>query len=112
MQPPVVPPRYLRIHEAAMFLGLSPRTLEKHRTLWNRPDLPHARRSGRLCDRRSATMGGFGDSEFNIRSERQNGPTGLATTSDNLPEGPSTDRARGHSVEKHPRPRVRCRISC
>lgn len=26
-----LPPRYLRTHEAGRFLGLSPRTLEKHR---------------------------------------------------------------------------------
>jgi predicted DNA-binding transcriptional regulator AlpA len=37
MQPPVIPPRYLRTHEAAMFLGLSPRTLEKHRTYGTGP---------------------------------------------------------------------------
>ena len=37
MQPPVIPPRYLRTHEAALFLGLSPRTLEKHRTYGTGP---------------------------------------------------------------------------
>ena len=37
MQPPVIPPRYLRTREAAMFLGLSPRTLEKHRTYGTGP---------------------------------------------------------------------------
>lgn len=37
MQPPVIPPRYLRTREATMFLGLSPRTLEKHRTYGTGP---------------------------------------------------------------------------
>ena len=37
MQPPVIPPRYLCTREAAMFLGLSPRTLEKHRTYGTGP---------------------------------------------------------------------------
>lgn len=37
MQPPIIPPRYLRTREAAMFLGLSPRTLEKHRTYGTGP---------------------------------------------------------------------------
>ena len=31
------PPRYLRTQEAARFLGLSARTLEKHRTYGNGP---------------------------------------------------------------------------
>ena len=33
----VLPPRYLRTKEAAEFLGLSPRTLEKHRTYGTGP---------------------------------------------------------------------------
>lgn len=37
MQHAHVPPRYLRTDEAAMFLGLSPRTLEKHRTYGTGP---------------------------------------------------------------------------
>ncbi len=37
MQPSFVPPRYLRTDEAAQFLGLSPRTLEKHRTYGTGP---------------------------------------------------------------------------
>jgi predicted DNA-binding transcriptional regulator AlpA len=37
MQPPLNPPRYLRTREAAMLLGLSPRTLEKHRTYGTGP---------------------------------------------------------------------------
>lgn len=37
MQPPAIPPRYLRTDEAALFLGLSPRTLEKHCTYGTRP---------------------------------------------------------------------------
>ncbi|UHD44758.1 helix-turn-helix domain-containing protein [Aureimonas altamirensis] len=37
MQPSLVPPRYLRTDEAALFLGLSPRTLEKHRTYGTGP---------------------------------------------------------------------------
>ena len=32
-----LPPRYLRTPEAARFLGLSPRTLEKHRTYGTGP---------------------------------------------------------------------------
>ena len=32
-----LPPRYLRTQEAARFLGLSPRTLEKHRTYGTGP---------------------------------------------------------------------------
>lgn len=32
-----LPPRYLRTKEAATFLGLSPRTLEKHRTYGTGP---------------------------------------------------------------------------
>lgn len=32
MHSSLVAPRYLRTDEAALFLGLSPRTLEKHRT--------------------------------------------------------------------------------
>ena len=32
-----LPPRYLRTKEAARFLGLSPRTLEKHRTYGTGP---------------------------------------------------------------------------
>lgn len=37
MQSPAIPPRYLRTDEAALFLGLSPRTLEKHRTYGTGP---------------------------------------------------------------------------
>lgn len=37
MQSSFVPPRYLRTDEAAQFLGLSPRTLEKHRTYGTGP---------------------------------------------------------------------------
>lgn len=37
MQSFPVPPRYLRTDEAALFLGLSPRTLEKHRTYGTGP---------------------------------------------------------------------------
>lgn len=37
MQSFPIPPRYLRTREAAMFLGLSPRTLEKHRTYGTGP---------------------------------------------------------------------------
>lgn len=33
----VLPPRYLRTKEAAVFLSLSPRTLEKHRTYGTGP---------------------------------------------------------------------------
>ena len=32
-----LPPRFLRTKEAAHFLGLSARTLEKHRTYWTGP---------------------------------------------------------------------------
>ena len=35
--PPELPPRYLRTPEAARFLGLSGRTLEKHRTYGTGP---------------------------------------------------------------------------
>ena len=34
---PPIPPRFLRTKEAATFLGLSPRTLEKHRTYGTGP---------------------------------------------------------------------------
>jgi predicted DNA-binding transcriptional regulator AlpA len=34
---PILPPRYLRTPEAARFLGLSGRTLEKHRTYGTGP---------------------------------------------------------------------------
>ena len=34
---PAVPPRFLRTREAAQFLGLSPRTLEKHRSYGTGP---------------------------------------------------------------------------
>jgi hypothetical protein len=44
------PPRYLRKEEAARFLGLSPRTMEKHRVYGTGPALSQARRQGRLCD--------------------------------------------------------------
>ncbi|WP_293853944.1 helix-turn-helix domain-containing protein [Sphingomonas sp. SCN 67-18] len=37
MQTSQIPPRYLRTDEAARFLGLSPRTLEKHRTYGTGP---------------------------------------------------------------------------
>jgi predicted DNA-binding transcriptional regulator AlpA len=37
MQDPALPPRYLRTPEAARFLGLSHRTLEKHRTYGTGP---------------------------------------------------------------------------
>ncbi|MGX7873152.1 helix-turn-helix transcriptional regulator [Mesorhizobium sp. ORM6] len=37
MQPSLISPRYLRTDEAALFLGLSPRTLEKHRTYGTGP---------------------------------------------------------------------------
>ena len=37
MREPDLPPRYLRTPEAARFLGLSPRTLEKHRTCGTGP---------------------------------------------------------------------------
>jgi len=36
-QTSALPPRYLRTQEAARFLGLSPRTLEKHRTYGTGP---------------------------------------------------------------------------
>jgi len=36
-QPTTIPPRYLRTPEAARFLGLSGRTLEKHRTYGTGP---------------------------------------------------------------------------
>ena len=36
-QPTTLPPRYLRTSEAARFLSLSPRTLEKHRTYGTGP---------------------------------------------------------------------------
>ena len=39
-QPTTLPPRYLRTSEAARFLSLSPRTLEKHRTYGTGPPLP------------------------------------------------------------------------
>lgn len=35
--PALLPPRFLRTREAAAFLGLSPRTLEKHRTYGTGP---------------------------------------------------------------------------
>ena len=35
--PALLPPRFLRTREAADFLGLSPRTLEKHRTYGTGP---------------------------------------------------------------------------
>ena len=53
-----LPPRYLRTPEAARFLGLSGRTLEKHRTYGTGPDLPQARRPRRLCPRRPSGLGG------------------------------------------------------
>jgi len=34
---PAIPPRFLRTADAARFLGLSPRTLEKHRTYGTGP---------------------------------------------------------------------------
>ncbi|MES2449727.1 MAG: helix-turn-helix domain-containing protein [Pseudomonadota bacterium] len=37
MQTSLISPRYLRTEEAALFLGLSPRTLEKHRTYGTGP---------------------------------------------------------------------------
>ena len=37
MADPTLPPRYLRTPEAARFLGLSHRTLEKHRTYGTGP---------------------------------------------------------------------------
>ncbi|MDK2761413.1 MAG: helix-turn-helix domain-containing protein [Sphingopyxis sp.] len=37
MQTSHLPPRHLRTSEAARFLGLSPRTLEKHRTYGTGP---------------------------------------------------------------------------
>jgi hypothetical protein len=37
MQPSHIPPRYIHTNEAALFLGLSPRTLEKHRTYGTGP---------------------------------------------------------------------------
>lgn len=41
--PPAVPPRFLRTGDAATYLGLSPRTLEKHRTYGTGP---HYRKLG------------------------------------------------------------------
>lgn len=35
--PAAIPPRFLRTKDAATFLGLSPRTLEKHRTYGTGP---------------------------------------------------------------------------
>jgi hypothetical protein len=35
---PAIPPRYLRTGDAAIYLGLSPRTLEKHRTYGTGPN--------------------------------------------------------------------------
>lgn len=52
MSSPEIPPRYLRTPEAARFLGLSGRTLEKHRTYGTGPR--YAKIGGRVvyavCD--------------------------------------------------------------
>ena len=45
-----LPPRFLRTPEAARFLGLSGRTLEKHRTYGTGP-IPQDRRARHLCAR-------------------------------------------------------------
>ncbi|MGY3294606.1 hypothetical protein ACVWWP_007673 [Bradyrhizobium sp. LM3.6] len=52
-----LPPRYLRTPEAARFLGLSGRTLEKHRTYGTGPDLPEAGRPRCVCARRPDGVG-------------------------------------------------------
>ena len=50
----VLPPRFLRTKEAAEFLSLSARTLEKHRTYGTGPAYKQTRRPRRLRYRRSS----------------------------------------------------------
>ncbi len=45
-----LPPRFLRTPEAARFLGLSGRTLEKHRTYGTGPRTVHPAKRGALPD--------------------------------------------------------------
>ena len=52
-----LPPRYLRTPEAARFLGLSGRTLEKHRTYGTGTEIPQDRRPRRLRALRFAGLG-------------------------------------------------------
>ena len=49
--------RYLRTKEAAHYVGLSARTLEKHRTYGTGPRLQEGRRARRLHARRVARLG-------------------------------------------------------
>ena len=52
------PPRYLRTSEAARFLGLSGRTLEKHRTNGGRPGDPQSAAHSRRWRRGPGAVGG------------------------------------------------------
>ena len=63
-----IPPRFLRTPEAARFLGLSGRTLEKHRTYGTGPPYSKARRPRRLCDRGSAGLGRSRRRHLDLRS--------------------------------------------
>src|SRR5229473_463966 len=76
-----LPPRLLRTPDAARFLGISNRTLEKHR--WHRAGLSQDGRSCRLCRRGSASM------VRDRRAQVDHGPDGTARF-----PGPPIDRGR------------------
>ena len=73
-----LPPRFLRTPEAARFLGLSGRTLEKHRTYGTGPK--YRKIGGRVvyCTRRPQGLGRSRRQDVNVRSGDRDGLSGQA----------------------------------
>ena len=73
-----LPPRYLRTPEAARFVGLSIRTLEKHRIYGTGPR--YSKLGGRVVyrDRRSAGLGRARRQGVDLGSRRRHRPAGQA----------------------------------
>ena len=65
------PPRYLRTPEAARFLSLSGRTLEKQPHLRHRASLSQARWPRRLCAGGSESLGRPWRQDVDLRSRRR-----------------------------------------
>ena len=84
-----LPPRLLRTPDAARFLGISNRTLEKHRTYGTGPVYRKIGRPRRLCGRGPASM------VRDRRAQVDNGPDGAARF-----PGPPIDRGRTRGARR------------
>ena len=73
-----LPQRYLRTPEAARFVGLSIRTLEKHRIYGTGPALFEARRARRLSRRGPAGLGRSRRQGVDLRPRRRHRAAGQA----------------------------------